>query len=236
MRKFFFTSTIFLLIIGFSSTVLAYSYKIDILQGKVNVEIGENYSFINIVTIENIVANLDFDAAPAGTLMNYTVSVAIDLRPFGMIDYSFDVTDMDIGIFQSLDFSGLLPAGSAPSEQTAGQKTGIDADFMGYSLTGATLDYDFTFTKDDSISNRYFINIAEFRLSNGNTGDILSAIITDFADEILPGMILTPPFTIPTSLAGSMDIQADPVPVPAAIWLLGSGIVGLIGFRSRRKA
>ncbi|MDC1286283.1 PEP-CTERM sorting domain-containing protein [Gammaproteobacteria bacterium] len=30
--------------------------------------------------------------------------------------------------------------------------------------------------------------------------------------------------------------SVSPVPVPAAIWLFGTGIIGLIGFSKRRKA
>jgi hypothetical protein len=32
-----------------------------------------------------------------------------------------------------------------------------------------------------------------------------------------------------------LDVGASPVPVPAAAWLLGSGLVGLIGIRRKRK-
>jgi hypothetical protein len=33
---------------------------------------------------------------------------------------------------------------------------------------------------------------------------------------------------------GMYDIQGNPVPVPAAVWLLGSGLIGLIGIRRRQ--
>jgi hypothetical protein len=32
-----------------------------------------------------------------------------------------------------------------------------------------------------------------------------------------------------------LTIQANPVPVPAAVWLFGSGLLGLMGFNSKRK-
>ncbi len=34
-------------------------------------------------------------------------------------------------------------------------------------------------------------------------------------------------------LAEATVIQPDPVPVPAAVWLLGSGLLGLSGFRKK---
>jgi len=30
------------------------------------------------------------------------------------------------------------------------------------------------------------------------------------------------------------DVDVSPVPIPGAVWLLGSGIVGLIGLKRRR--
>jgi hypothetical protein len=42
------------------------------------------------------------------------------------------------------------------------------------------------------------------------------------------------------SLAGRGIIDpgtgVNPVPVPAAIWLFGTGLIGLVGFSKRRKA
>jgi hypothetical protein len=29
------------------------------------------------------------------------------------------------------------------------------------------------------------------------------------------------------------DLEVNPVPIPAAVWLLGSGLLGLIGIRRR---
>jgi len=35
---------------------------------------------------------------------------------------------------------------------------------------------------------------------------------------------------------GSYLVRVNPVPIPAAVWLFGTGILGLIGFSKRRKA
>ncbi|MCP4331014.1 MAG: PEP-CTERM sorting domain-containing protein [Gammaproteobacteria bacterium] len=34
---------------------------------------------------------------------------------------------------------------------------------------------------------------------------------------------------------GAGSIEVSPIPVPAAIWLFGTGLIGLIGFSKRRK-
>jgi hypothetical protein len=33
----------------------------------------------------------------------------------------------------------------------------------------------------------------------------------------------------------SSPFGANPVPVPAAVWLLGSGLIGLVGLRRRKR-
>lgn len=36
-------------------------------------------------------------------------------------------------------------------------------------------------------------------------------------------------------LSSTLDIRLSPIPVPAAIWLFGSGLLGLVGFSRRRQ-
>lgn len=38
-----------------------------------------------------------------------------------------------------------------------------------------------------------------------------------------------------SSITGSWLVTASPVPVPAAVWLFGSGLIGLAGFARRKK-
>ena len=42
------------------------------------------------------------------------------------------------------------------------------------------------------------------------------------------------PDGVPPDLAGGPGVNPSAVPVPAAVWLLGSGLVGLIGVARRR--
>ena len=69
--------------------------------------------------------------------------------------------------------------------------------------------------------------------SNGNVslwGDINSALATDTITNIAK---------TPGGLGGGIafaSFQASAVPVPAAVWLFGSGLLGLIGISRRKKA
>ena len=55
------------------------------------------------------------------------------------------------------------------------------------------------------------------------------------------GLANIPPFTMPASvpyhtLPGSNFGQTAVIPVPAAVWLFGSGLLGLVGIARRKKA
>ena len=55
------------------------------------------------------------------------------------------------------------------------------------------------------------------------------------AEEVLL-FSFTPPSGLPTVLTGSGFVTGTPaVPVPAAVWLFGSGLIGLIGVARRKK-
>lgn len=41
--------------------------------------------------------------------------------------------------------------------------------------------------------------------------------------------------TLGAGQMGSLDASLTEVPVPAAVWLFGSGLLGLLGFSSRKK-
>jgi hypothetical protein len=60
-----------------------------------------------------------------------------------------------------------------------------------------------------------------YTLASGNSYDLMTVTLS---------------FTLgPNSSFGmSGFVQQEPVPLPAAIWLLGSGVVGLFGLRRRR--
>lgn len=120
--------------------------------------------------------------------------------------------------------AGWIQNGGADGDAVALLSGGMLIDSLAYEGIGSFLG---TYaeggnaTIDDS--NSIVISIA--RLPNGldsniNASDFNSACLTPGSSNI--------------SGTGDCSVAVNPVPVPAAIWLFGSGLIGLIGI-SRRK-
>jgi hypothetical protein len=120
--------------------------------------------------------------------------------------------------------SGWIQNGGADGDAIALSFVSALVDTVTYENTGSYLGYyaeGNSFAGDDS--NTITMSIA--RLPNGMDSDFNAA---DFGSAcITPGS---------ANIGGTGDcsFSVSPVPVPAAVWLFGSGLVGLIGV-SRRK-
>ena len=72
---------------------------------------------------------------------------------------------------------------------------------------------------------------------NGIPNNWHNAIILDLSDLIHDGDTFTAHFTMQCgndNLMGRNDPNGPPVPIPGAVWLFGSGLLGLVGIRRRR--
>ena len=66
--------------------------------------------------------------------------------------------------------------------------------------------------------------------SNGSFGNMRDGLDTiELVDGMWFGYSVSTPFAAP-------DVPQSPVPVPAAVWLLGSGLMGLAGMRRRKNS
>jgi hypothetical protein len=63
----------------------------------------------------------------------------------------------------------------------------------------------------------------------------LNGTYSDVIDELTDGRLRIGMHVIAFSSGGSESFVNNPVPVPAAVWLLGSGLLGLVGVARRRK-
>ncbi len=223
----------FFLILGVSSMAHAYSYTFNFQSGGISLHVADNCSLLSVVTTDDLVVDFDFDPPQGSMQLDYTASVDMTLGLFGMFDYKLELPDLALGRFQSVDPSWFLGDGTTAMHHVGTQP--ITTQFGEYSLTDATLDYDFTFTPSQDVDDRYAIGIDTLSLYGGNTSELLSGIINELNQSGESPIVLSAPFTVPMTIAGAVDLQADPVPVPAAVWLFGSGLLGLIGVKRRKK-
>ncbi len=76
----------------------------------------------------------------------------------------------------------------------------------------------------------------------GNSSVIYDSILINLDDPLSDSITFSHDFSDMTKKYGRFEILAyssadvNPVPIPGAVWLLGSGLIGMLGFRqSRRK-
>jgi len=129
---------------------------------------------------------------------------------------------------------------------TASQQAWFDSPgahtWSGTSASGA-YNYQFTLAAGQVAVGTYFtwsVNsdipvLAVFDCGAGTVGSACTPVDTD--GDGAPGTAMqTPPFPGQTPAFSGVVSQVSAVPVPAAVWLFGSGLMGLVGVARRRKA
>ena len=165
--------------------------------------------------------------APSSQSVGLGDPVTVDLRISGLGDDILTAFDLDIGFddsilgFQSFTFG-----------------TGLDVGFFGtingvFDSGGTVNVFELSFDDDQDLKdfqpNDFILGTFDFStLSVGTSA--LSIAVFGLAGEL--GSSLDADVQ-----SGSITVTAPAaVPVPAAIWLFGTGLIGLIGFSKRRKA
>ncbi|MCP4118839.1 MAG: VPLPA-CTERM sorting domain-containing protein [Desulfobacteraceae bacterium] len=226
-----------LFILSCSTMVHAYSYSGDIVSGWLSLDVTADYESASLTTPEPLVVDFEFDPAPCGGVVSYTASATLSLNLLGFYTFELELPETGLGSFAAPDLSTLLGDGVNPAVHAGSRE--ITGAFGGYSLTGANLDYDFTFTPEEGSNSSYEIAIDELTLSGGNTSELLSGIVEDLnqSGQVPLPQPMKAPFKIPAAVnGGTFEIRAAaPVPVPAAVWLLGSGLLGIVGIRRKLK-
>lgn len=239
MKRTFTGILMLLMIFAFTSVAGAYSYSFDIQQGGISLDVAAGCESLSIATYEDLVVDLALDLPSTDIEMEYTASIHLGVFLYGAFGMPLDMDDFSLGQMGTIDPSVFLGDGVNPVSFASDPEAPeiLSGEFWGYTLTDALLEYDFTFTPTGE-ADQYSIHIEDVSISGGNTSGLLNGIISELAGS--SPISLTPPFTIPIALSGTMDIEAvplkaDAVPVPSAIWLLGTGLIGLAGLRREKR-
>ena len=187
-----------------------------------------------LAALSGPVTTYDFDSSTAGTVINqgdtingatFTYNLRLPGNPKILIDNSFATTSV-ANYLGTDDSSGAFVGGD---EFTITFDETMYAIGM-YVISDALIfDNDFTITTSNSQSasnsaaadvtlsdgDAYFIGLIEDDFSQGFDSITLSSLDAGYLFNV-------------------DDISVAPVPVPAAVWLFGSGLLCLVGF-SRKK-
>lgn len=232
MKKALTAMVVFFSMLCCAATSQAYYYDCEITGGSVQLSVNADASELSFTTTEDLLVGLTYDAPSESMPLSYTLSTDLQMNLSGFISYDLVVDDLPLGIFPSFDPADYIGDGTSSMSHTG--ETLISADFGKYHLEDATLTYDVLFTPVSGTSNAYAISIDTLTLSGGNTQDFLSSIVSDINAEMPSSASLRLPLSVDIEATGSIEIDASPVPVPAAIWFLGSGLIGMLGLRKKR--
>jgi hypothetical protein len=235
MKKALVTMVIFLGVLCAAATSQAYFYAFDVTGGAVDLSLNGDNSELSMVTTEDLMVGFSYDAPSESVPLAYTLSadldLTVDLGFLGSVGQNLTLDAEPIGVFDSIAPSDFIGDGTTPT--TFAGQTLVSGDFGGYDLENAILAYDILFTPVGGAGemDEYAITINAITLSGGNTGEFVSSLLDMVTDPL--GFSLSGPLTVSAGLTGDLTLEADAVPVPAAVWLLGSGILAILGLRKR---
>lgn len=197
-----------LVLTGTQASAATVSYYLD--QSNVLAD-GVNYAQVTISDSTTVVGDIDFSVEVL------TSAFAVSGSNFGMQNFSFNYdTSLTVGTSNIIDID---PASWAlTQDQSAGGGFGkfeFQLSGNGDSRT-ELLNFSITGVAGDTI-NSYAL------------GSNLNPAAAEFFAAHIAGFDMTDGVTS-AQFAGS-----SPVPVPAAVWLFGSGLIGLVGLARRKK-
>jgi len=208
--KNFFILIVFVFSVGFSATASAIFIDFDTRQD------GTPYSGLGgsfPANEYNGVVITDTDPGPGNTFVNLINPVNVGT--------SIDGYYVNVGAFAStpqtqltLDFTTVVTDVSFDFANPAG-----DLTVSAFDVSGASLGV-FNFLGTDLFVNQAGFNQKAGHVDISGIGEIASLLIEPGLDQAL---IFD-------------NLNFSPVPIPAAVWLFGSGLIGLIGIARRKKA
>ena len=177
-------------------------------------------------------------------------NLAIDRNATGGVSlpldgsYAMDFTVNSNGVTEFCGSCGQygrsLQATTMDNSNTASGQIGLSGAWRINSLLGIATPYDFSLSKtsgtwniqtfDTGFQSQNFLKLVNVSESLNANGELLLS-----GDLQVTGLwaLLTQMNT--SAIVGSIHLAPAPVPVPAAVWMFGSGLLGLLGV-ARKKA
>ena len=208
IKKNFKLSALLLALAGTQTNAATISYYLDQSNALLD---GVNYAQVTISDSTTTIGDIDFSVEVLASA--FTVSGS----NFGMQNFSFNY-DPSL----SIDTSNIIETSLLAWTVSEGANAGGGFGKFGFQLSGngssrtELLSFSITGVTDDTV-NSYAM------------GSTLKPAAIEFFAAHIAGFDTTDGVTS-AQFAGS-----SPVPVPAAAWLFGSGLLGLVGVASRRK-
>jgi len=146
-------------------------------------------------------------AEVSGTAGNYTSTFSLIMDPD---------SDGSSSSIQLVSFSSWLLGAGTNTGATSGGSTGGDPTLTIFAGSfGNDAEFNFSGLAEGATSTQFWFNHAEL----GLTGDSLFFGVRDFSGNE----------------AGNVLLTLAPIPLPAAVWLFGSGLLGLASIVRRKK-
>lgn len=155
--------------------------------------------------------------------------------PYGQVELTQDGSDVDVTV-TLYDDSKFVRTGAGGGENFVFNATGITlADISGTGLTAVAgsihadgagnFQYGISFTGQGTGGSNAIAGPISFTVASAAIADLIVANNKDqiFAADIISGV------------SGYTGVVSTPVPIPAAAYFLGSGLLGLVGIRRRVK-
>jgi len=216
-----------------AATTYDYNYEFEVTSGNLAVSFGDNYSYVNLYTTSALTIDYSYDN-------EMTTGSAYE----GIYSYFLEIEVQDIPLFDGF-YTSDQSFDTDKSDEEFSTSDGLDISaYYGDYVGSTTISYEKYGLYDVNVSYAYSISgsgdtlsitIYYIYLSGGN----LSSVLNDLVDEYssygidLEGETLAAKITDGYGIVNANKVASE-VPVPAAIWLLGSGLLGIVGLGKKR--
>ena len=185
------------------------------------------------------VGTYDFTVQLSGSTNTPTVTLTNASDALSIIEFSISIGNTAYN-FDCADRYDTAVATPYPTQDTNDWGGAYRSDAVGFTFAGLASGETFSFRVDvDKDSSNTTEDYRKVLFNNGtdSMGDEITnaLLLVKFSDNVWLTATL-PDFDPDSTVCTYSYSSSNPTPVPGAIWLLGSGIAGLVGIRRKMQA